>query len=214
MDHGSSIARSASGRLLSAGIRVRVLSIVVVVLVGVLAIVREPGARNFGVIEEGTLYRSGRMGVAALRRVIEERHIRTIVDLGAYEPGSAEESLESSVAEGLGVRRVVLRLRGDGTGDPNMYVDALRVMTDRNAQPVLIHCAAGTNRTGACAMLYRHIIEGIGFGDAYREAMTYGHDPGSDWVTLTYLAEWSDEIEESLESGDTIPFRVAARSGR
>ena len=184
----------------------------VLALIGVLAVWHEPRPRNFGVIEPGLLYRSGRLSPGTLRRVVEDRHIRTIVDFGAYAPGSREELREQELAEQLGVRRVRLRLRGDGTGDPNEYVEALRVMTDSGAQPVLIHCAAGTNRTGVCTMLYRHIIQGDDFKGAYREAMKYGHDAGTDWVSLTYLADWSDEIRRSFETGETIPWAVVVRN--
>ena len=134
-------------------------------------------AKNFGVVVPGKIYRSGELTVAALADVVDDHGIRTIIDFGAWEEGEPGENLEAMAATSLGVERVVLRLEGDGSGDPTMYLHALRIMSDPAKQPVLIHCAAGAERTGCAVVLYRNIVQGVEIDRAYEEAKAFRHDP-------------------------------------
>ncbi len=166
--------------------------------------------KNFGVVAEGRVFRSGELTERMLRHVIEEHEIRTVIDLGAWSPSEPEFAREQAVCEELGVTRHVFGLVGDGSGDPNRYVDALRVMTDPEAQPVLVHCAAGAQRTGGVVMMYRRLVDGQSFETAYEEAARYRHEPGKDSRLLTYLVEWADEIEDGFRRGVAIPYPADA----
>ncbi|USN99998.1 MAG: tyrosine-protein phosphatase [Phycisphaeraceae bacterium] len=160
--------------------------------------------KNFGVVAEGRVYRSGELTPEALRSVIESRGIRTIVDFGAFDHDPAGERREQSVADSLGVERRVLYLSGDGTGDPNRYVEALRLMTDASAQPVLVHCAAGAQRTGCAVALYRNVVEGWNDQRALDEATKYRHDPSENPRMPEMYHRWRDEIAGALRDGGTI----------
>ncbi len=162
--------------------------------------------RNFGVVEDGVLYRSGRLTPTATKRVVERHGIRTIVDLGAYDKHPAHERVAQETAVALGVRRVVLRLQGDATGDPNDYVTALRAINDPANQPVLVHCAAGSQRTGACVMFYEHFTDGTGLDQLHGEAARYGHDPDDNTRLRPFVDRWVESIRESLETG--VPIEV------
>jgi hypothetical protein len=133
--------------------------------------------KNFGTVVPGKIYRSGELTIAALADVVRDHDIRTIIDFGAFEEGSPAEILEAKAAEALVVERHVLRLEGDGTGNPDMYLQALRIMSDPERQPVLIHCGAGSERTGCAVVLYRHIVQGVDVDRAYEEARRFSHDP-------------------------------------
>ena len=133
--------------------------------------------KRFHTVQPGELYRAGKLTPAAVRTVVEERDIRTIVDLGAWTEGSREDRLAQRVADSLGVDRIRLNLHGDATGDPENYVRALKLVTDPTRQPVLLHCGAGTERTGCAIMLYRTIIQGEDADAAYDEAQRIGHSP-------------------------------------
>lgn len=160
--------------------------------------------KNFGIVEEGVLYRAGRLQPEMIRRVVGEHKIKTIIDLGADAPGSARDNAAAAAARELGVDRVRFNLLGDGSGNPNYYVEALRIMSDPARQPVLVQCGAGAQRTGAACILYRHAVQGKSIDEAYVEASKYRHDPGKDWRMLAYLAEWNDEIEEAWREGRAI----------
>ncbi len=184
------------------------LVVIVVIVVGVIYGIKKTRyqfiARNFGVVEAGEIYRSGRLTPRMFRKVVGENNIRTVLDLGAYVPGSPEDLREQQLAEELGAERYRFYLDGDGTGNPNYYVQALRLMSDPEAQPILIHCAAGAQRTGVIVLLYRHIIQGQDLAQAYPESFQYKHKP-DEWRLLAYVAQWNDEIADSLRTGEPIP---------
>ena len=184
------------------------LVVIVVIVVGVIYGIKKTRyqfiARNFGVVEAGEIYRSGRLTPRMFRKVVGENNIRTVLDLGAFVPGSPEDLREQQLAEELGAERYRFYLDGDGTGNPNYYVQALRLMSDPDAQPILIHCAAGAQRTGVIVLLYRHIIQGQDLAQAYRESFQYKHK-ADEWELLAYVAQWNDEIADSLRTGEPIP---------
>ena len=188
-------------------VKLFILGILVAVLAGVIydkGIHDHLIARNFGVVEPGEIYRSGRLTPAATRRVVENNDIKTIIDLGAYELGSPEELVASRTAEALGVTRYRMFLEGDGTGNPNVYVAALRILRDPANHPVLVHCAAGAQRTSGCIMLYRNFEQGVPFLDSYSESFGHGHDPSDNPRLPAYLIDHADEIEAALASGGWI----------
>jgi protein tyrosine/serine phosphatase len=160
--------------------------------------------RNFGVVEPHQVYRAGRFLPSLVDDLKTDYGIRTIIDLGAYPPGSAEDRAEQEAAAEHGIARHSFSLAGDGTGDPNQYVQALRLMADPARQPVLVHCATGAQRTTAAVLLYRHLIQGRDLMDAYPESFNYKHDPGDNWKLMTYLAENMALIEESWRTGRPI----------
>lgn len=161
-------------------------------------------AKRFGIVEPGKIYRSGKLTPAALGRLHDEYGIRTVLDLGAYPIGSADEEREQRAAETLGIKRVRYDLAGDSTGNPNVYVVALRMMTDPAQQPILVHCGAGTERTGCAVILYRHIIQGVPYSQAYDEAEAAGHDPGRNPVLFKTLLDWAGPIEAAYRSGGQV----------
>ncbi len=162
--------------------------------------------KNFGVVREGQLYRAGDLTPGAFEKIAKEEGVRTVVDLGAHHPGSPGERREQQTLDALGVQRVSLRLFGDARGDPNEYVKALRVMTDPERGPVLVHCAAGAQRTGAAVAFYRMLIEGTSLDDAMLEAQQFRHDPKDNPHLREMLETWGEQIRRSLETGEAIPY--------
>lgn len=133
--------------------------------------------KNFAVVEPGKVYRSGQLTPAAYRKVVEEHGIKTIIDLGSGKDHPEVEKLNAAVAESLGVKRYVAALEGDARGNPNWYVWALRIATDPANQPVLVHCGAGSERTGCIVTLYNAKQHGTPLAEGYERADDFGHDP-------------------------------------
>jgi len=159
---------------------------------------------NFGVVKEGAVYRSAALTPAALRHVQAKYGIRTIVDLGAYEPGTPGWRRAEAAADALGITRYTLDLEGDGTGNPNDYVAALRVMADSTDAPVLVHCSAGAQRTGCLVMLYRKIFEGVPYDRSLTEARRHKHDPADNPRLREMIDRWGDRIEAAYRAGGWI----------
>lgn len=157
--------------------------------------------KRFGIVEAGKLYRSGEMTPAALKHAVSQFGIRTVIDFGAHEPGSPEERREARTAKALGLSRYVLRLEGDGTGNLNNYARALEIMNDRTAQPVLVHCSAGTQRTGCAVALYSKMHTGAGIDKLLWDAARYGHDPEDNPHVRTILTTEGERIIDASKNG-------------
>lgn len=160
--------------------------------------------KNFGVVEPGQLYRSGKLTPATTRKVVEENKIKTIVDLGGFSDDPPAERVAARTATALGVERRVFRLEGDGRGNPNAYVEALRIITDPAKQPVLVHCAAGSERTSACILLYREIVQGKPIATQMHEAYEHRHNPARNPHLRPFLDEWHAKIGEAFKAGRSI----------
>lgn len=161
--------------------------------------------RNYGVVVDGEIYRAGRQTPRTMKKLHDQHEIKTVIDLGAFLPGSERELEQQRVAAELGMERHRFDLEGDATGNPNDYVAALRLMTDESNYPLLIQCGAGAQRTTLAVMLYRHLVEGKKLEDVYPESFKHEHDPEDDWILLIYLAEHLEEIKRAYESGGWIP---------
>lgn len=171
--------------------------VVVVVLAGVVwhKVVRdELFPKNFGVVEPGVVYRSGWLTPRMLRRVVNQHGIRTVVSLATDEP---ESSSEREQCERLGVQRLIFPMVGDGTGEPEEVAGALAAIMDERNQPVLVHCAAGAQRTSTIAILYEHIMDHRPISEIYPESFAFHHEP-SDWVLLAWLADNTARVEQLL----------------
>jgi protein tyrosine/serine phosphatase len=166
--------------------------------------------RNFGVVVDGQIYRSGRLTPAATQLVHDRTGFRTIIDLGAYVGKPIDEQVAAKTALALGARRITFTdLDGYGVGNPNSYVAALRAMSDPANQPVLVHCAAGAQRTSVCMMLYRKINQGVPFATSIAEAKAHEHDPRDNPHLKVYLERYAEAIERAVRTGETIPWPEA-----
>ena len=161
-------------------------------------------ARNFDVVETGKLYRSGRLTSATTEQVVRGNGIKTIVDLGAFCRDTPDRRVADQTAAALGVKRFQFALQGDGTGDPQMYVDALKIIADPANQPVLVHCAAGSERTSVCVMLYRKAFEGKGYDETYAEAIAHKPRPHRNPELRKYIDRWGDAIIEAVKTGEPL----------
>ncbi len=160
--------------------------------------------RNYGVVDEGHVFRAGRLTPAATETLVKRHGIKTIVDLGAYEGIPDDERLAERTALALGVTRHVFTLDGDGTGHPMGYVEALRLIADPANQPVLIHCAAGAQRTTVCVMLYEKIVHNVELEETLKVSMEHKHDPKKNPKLWPYVEKWAAEIERAYRGGGVI----------
>lgn len=163
--------------------------------------------KRWGVVQEGAIYRSGEPRPIATARPVKAHGIRTIIDLGAHTPGTEEEIAAQQKAEKLGITRYRFGLIGDATGDPNDYVAALKLINDPANQPVWVHCAAGSERTGMLIALQRVIVDGWDVDRAYDETHAYDHDDNE--YLRKMLDRWLPDIERAYRTGETIAYDQA-----
>jgi hypothetical protein len=145
--------------------------------------------KRFGVVVPGEIYRSGQISRSMLGQVIDRYHIGTIVDLNGYDPTDRDQQAEVAICRSKGVQHNVFPLKGNGTGPITRYADALEkvVHSQQNGIPALVHCYAGTQRTGGFVSFYRLLIRHERPEDVYAELVRYGWDSGTDQVLLEYI---------------------------
>ena len=162
--------------------------------------------RKWGVVVEGRLYRSGRIDAGLVEDALKDHAIAVVVDLAAGEPENADVRAEREAARRLGIRVVEVRgLEGDGTGDVAGYVTAVTEMA--RAAPgkaVLVHCTAGSERTGVAVALYRMLVEGWDGVRAYDEYLGYRRHPPTDDHLVRFVNEHVADVASRLAAAGVL----------
>jgi len=175
---------------------------------------------NWGVVEEGRIYRSGLMKPNLVKRTLAEHNIRVIVALNGREADDPDQMAQEEAAKELNIEILRFPMRGNGTpGDANAadglrkYAGALAavVKARRESKPVLIQCGAGTHRTGGIVATYRVLVEKRPPSEAYAELRRYGWDPDKHQDLLKFLNPNMAELSKIMvEMGviDRVPNPV------
>jgi hypothetical protein len=145
------------------------------------------------------LYRSGqltRFTVGPALRRLQPDHI---VVLGSNDKDDPNHVAERAAAASLGIPQSYHPLAGDGLGDPYSYVSGLAKMHEvrQRGERVLVHCWAGSERTGGFVALYRTLFHGHPADEAVAEMHRFGHDD-DETVLIDYLNENVGLIASSL----------------
>lgn len=156
--------------------------------------------KEWGEVIPGKLYRSGQIDQGQVEQVLKENDIDVIVNLLHYEEHDPNQVAELAAAHKLGIPMHRFPLGGDAVGDPDHYILALDVIHDglEKDQRVLVHCAAGAQRTGAAVAMYRMLVLGWTGQEAYRELPKFGWMPGKDQILLDYVNEHLPYIAKGL----------------
>lgn len=127
--------------------------------------------KRFGTVVEGRLYRSGEVTPAQLERLRRTHSIGRVISF--LDPGAPESVAERRAAERLGIIWENVPMGGDGSSTPADRARILALLTEPNAPPTLMHCAAGANRTGLACGLYRIHVQGWSYEQALDELRRY-----------------------------------------
>jgi len=159
---------------------------------------------RFGCVRRGVLYRSGQPGTVGLQRLVDRYGIRTIVNLRsqAKVQGDPLGQEEMTFARARRLRFFVLPLNDD----PAKYVgEFLRIATDPANRPVLVHCAAGKERTGLAVAVYRIAVQGWSRERALREMQRNGLDPEENPKTWAFAKGYSPSGTPPVASEAEVP---------
>ena len=111
------------------------------------------GRTNEDVVVENTLYRSAQLSVADLERDIAANHIKTVLNLRGENEQAAWYQQEVGLCRRLGVKHLDVSFSARSLPKPAEV--ALLLHDYQNAaRPILLHCRAGSDRTGLAAAVY------------------------------------------------------------
>jgi protein tyrosine/serine phosphatase len=119
---------------------------------------------NFGTVREGQVYRSAQPSPLLLRYAVARYGVRSLVNLRGRTPG-----FESAFAARRGLHLFVLDLSSSRPPSRAQVDWFLRIVSDPENQPVLVHCRNGVDRSGYMLGVYRVERDGWDRKRALRE---------------------------------------------
>ena len=158
--------------------------------------------KNFAPVEEGLVYRSGRIHRGLIEDTLRDHGIEVIVDLAAAEANHPDVIAETEAARKLGIRKVdLVGLDGYGTGDLQDYALAVRELVNarKAGTPILVHCAGGSERTGGVFVFDRLLFQGWDGARAWEEYLSYRMKPPERPNFPDYVNANLDELVTRLQ---------------
>ncbi|SVC70064.1 uncharacterized protein METZ01_LOCUS322918, partial [marine metagenome] len=118
--------------------------------------------KRWGVVEEASIFRSGQLSPRQIQKQLHKHDIDVVVSLMSPLPGDSAYEAEKKVSKDYNIDRYEYPLLGNGTGDITQYAAAITKIHEsvRADKTVLVHCAAGTQRTGGVVASYRILVQG------------------------------------------------------
>ena len=158
--------------------------------------------KRWAAVEGHSIYRSGQLSASLVKRTLARRGIKVIVALTFEDPQDKDQAAEVKAASELGIELLRFPLRGDGTGDVNNYAGALAalIQAERQGKPVLVHCAAGAQRTGGTIAFYQLLVDKKPPADVIQELKHHGWNPKRNPNLLPYLNENLGKIATTLHN--------------
>lgn len=183
------------------------LAIIALVLIGLSVLIWEEVledrlvAKRWGIVEPGKIYRSGQISSHLIEPMLRENKIEKIIALNGSDLKKPYLKTEVETAQKLQIDHQVLHLIGDGTGDVEDYAEAVAeiMRCEKAGKPVLVHCAAGAQRTGGVVAAYRMLVQKKTPEDAYQELLQYNWKPHKDQALLDYLNQNLATLSQLLE---------------
>ncbi|WP_299460868.1 dual specificity protein phosphatase family protein [uncultured Gimesia sp.] len=158
-------------------------------------------AKRWGVVEPGKIYRSGQVSSYLIEPMLRENKIEKVIALNGSDLNKPYLKTEVETARKLKIDHQVLYLIGDGTGDVEDYAEAVAeiMRCEKAGKPVLVHCAAGAQRTGGVVAAYRMLVQKKTPEEAYQELLQYDWKPRKDQALIDYLNQNLATLSKLLE---------------
>lgn len=195
------------------GVAVVVGSVVGVILLAFLLI--RVGGNNVHSNLHNGFVRSAELSGPALERVIRTDGVRSVLRLvGTDERNIERYEEEVAVCNRLGVRHFTTKMaatRLPYRSELRALFEALdAINSDASLQPVLIHCNAGSDRTGLVSAIWLHDYRGVSLTTA-REQLAFTRFMHVDAGGPASMGEFLDKYEAHQKSGPHISIQQWVR---
>jgi protein tyrosine phosphatase (PTP) superfamily phosphohydrolase (DUF442 family) len=149
---------------------------------------------NFGCVSPGLCYRSSQPSPAFLENMKRTYGIRSVINLRDENNDDAWYREEKKAAEELGIELVDAGLWSKVAPKPDELRNVVKLIAAA-PEPMLIHCASGSDRTGFASAIYMLVRTDTPLEDARQELhLRYGHfawtATGCLDETLEKYAKW------------------------
>lgn len=171
------------------------------------AIREERQLRNLHAVSEGVLYRSGQLPLSGLKHVLRDYDIKTIISLrDSYGTGAPPPDLaEEQYCQMMGIKYIRISPKPWWSSDGSVPAAEgvrtfLAAMDDSRNYPVLVHCFAGSHRTGALCAVYRMEYQHWNNARAIQEMKDYGYrNIDEEFDILGYLERYQPRWRAAAE---------------
>lgn len=155
---------------------------------------------HLATVQQGVLYRDGLKSAGQFAATLDKIHPRTVVALidpqelsDPKKPQLAQEE-QLCAARGIKLERIAVKLGGWPTSDDIRRF--LRIVSDKQDQPVLVHCAQGVRRTGIFVAAYEESVLGYDKNKAKAAIVSFGHSQN----TTDDIRKFIDGYEPGTET--------------
>ncbi len=151
---------------------------------------------NFHKVDEN-LYRSAQPTKIQLEKIIKKYNIKTILNLRGKEH-LKDLKYEIEVAKQYNIDLISVSLKSRGFAEKKELLNLINILKSMK-KPALIHCKAGSDRTGFVSVLYLHIIKSIPIKKALKELdfFPFGHIKYSQAGKMDFFFEKYIEFKKN-----------------
>ncbi|SOC38940.1 tyrosine phosphatase family protein [Rhizobium subbaraonis] len=150
---------------------------------------------NFHTVIEGEFYRSAQPSATQLAAYVRTHGIKTVINLRGEDARAVWYENELATARRLGVQHIDYRMSASRTLTPAQADEVVAIMAAA-PKPILVHCQAGSDRTGLVSALYSYRLAGQSEERAERQlSLVFGH-VGIPHISAAYAMDASWEVIE------------------
>lgn len=150
---------------------------------------------NFHTVIEDELYRSAQPNAAQLASYVRLHGIKTIINLRGEDAGAAWYESELATARRLGVEHIDYRMSASRKLTPARADEMVAIMAAAS-KPILVHCQAGSDRTGLVSALYSYRVAGRSEDWSERQLSFFFGHVGIPHISSAYAMDASWETIE------------------
>ncbi len=159
---------------------------------------------NVHAVVDGEFYRSAQLSPAQIEAVAKDHGIKSIINLRGDNTGSPWYDNEVAAAKENHITHLNFRMKSSRELTDAQVVELVALMKHA-PKPVLVHCAAGADRSGLAAALYLYSIKHESAGVASRAlSLRYGHMP------FYYNSSYAMDRTFARVAGQQVNTRIAA----